>query len=168
MEAYADEGGTSNQERQAQIGNRPDVSQDSQVRDLYAQVMTDLARFAPTGQREQIQARAQDYALRFRTILAQDYADLGDGAQNLDEARADYELAAELLQSYADEGGSHSGQAQGLSQSRPDPKRDAQMRDLYRSVMDALRRASPPDQQAPLQAREQMYLGKFEALFAGR
>ena len=146
LESYAQEGGTANPQRQILNGFRP--NDDVKYRDLYGQVMAGWANAAPAEQKVAVQSRGQDYAMRFRAILSQDHALLGDkalAAGDAAQATLDFSRAAEFLQSYADEGGTHSGQRQGLAASKPDPRLDSDMQALYRHVMDRLRPSRPPN-----------------------
>lgn len=168
LEAYADEGGTANGQRQVLAGFHPRPEQDRQYRDLYTRVMAGWVEAGPPDQKLALQSRAYDYGMRFRAILAQDYATLGNDAGASREAVFYWSRAAEFLQSYADEGGSRGGQRQGLTDSRPDPERDARMRALYAHVMDRLSEVSPPGGRAAIAERERVYLAKFAGLFPPR
>lgn len=171
IEAYAREDGSANQQRQVLSGFHPRPNDDVKFRDLYAQVMAGWASAAPSNQRVGIQSRAQDNAMRFRAILCQDYALLGDDALAGgagQEATFYFSRAAEFLQSYADEGGTNSGRKQGLAASRPDPSLDARMQTLYRHVMDRLLTLAPPDQRTAISDRANLYATKFAALLVQR
>ncbi len=71
LEAYADEGGTTDPQRQALMGGHPDPALDARMRDLYAHVMPRLLALTPPAARPALQARAADYAAKFDAVFAQ-------------------------------------------------------------------------------------------------
>lgn len=70
LEAYADEGGTTNPQRQALLGGRRDLQMDTQMGALYRHVMADLLLLAPDAQRAALQTAQAAYAQKFQTLLA--------------------------------------------------------------------------------------------------
>nr|MDQ2686997.1 O-antigen ligase family protein [Armatimonadota bacterium] len=167
LEAYAREGGTANAQRQILNGFRPRPNDDAAYRDLYARVMAAWADATLADQKLAVRSRAQDYAMRFGAILAQDHAALGNAANSAGDATqaaTEYSRAAELLQRYADAGSTHSGQKQGLTDGRSDPALDAQMGTLYGHVMERLLAITPPEQRGALTDRARLYVAKFAAL----
>jgi tetratricopeptide (TPR) repeat protein len=152
IEAYIDEGGTLNGERQVQASGHADPAGDTEIRDLYAQVMATLAGTSPPDQRTALAARAADYGMRLQAIIA-----IGQGATAPTAAQAanDYDQASQTLERWITGTQSASIDAQGI----------AQMRDLYKQAMDSLIASTPAGQRSALRDREQTGLAKFAARF---
>lgn len=68
LEAYADEGGSANPQRQAMQGGHPNPAQDAQLRTLYAHVMAQWKQVAAPSERAMLEARQQTYTLRFASL----------------------------------------------------------------------------------------------------
>ena len=71
LESYADEGGTTNVQRQVLIGDHPNPALDNQMRRLYAHVMGRLVALAPPDERPALQAAAQEYDKKYAAVFAE-------------------------------------------------------------------------------------------------
>ena len=67
LEAYADEGGSSNPERQALSGGHPNPTLDTEMRDLYSHVMDGWIALAPGD--VALVPRRRDYLTKFQAML---------------------------------------------------------------------------------------------------
>ena len=67
LEAYANEGGSTNTERQAATGGQPNPAQDKELRGLYITVIDGLTRTSPPAERPALaQRRAKTLALYYK------------------------------------------------------------------------------------------------------
>lgn len=69
LEAFAREDGSTNMQRQAMQGGRPDPAQDAQMRDLYAHVMDRLLALAPANQHALLAQERQETLARYDALL---------------------------------------------------------------------------------------------------
>ena len=69
LEAYAQEDGSTNPQRQAMQGGQTDPAQDAQMRDLYAHVSERQAALAPADQRPALAQRRQATLSQFAALL---------------------------------------------------------------------------------------------------
>jgi O-antigen ligase/tetratricopeptide (TPR) repeat protein len=92
-------------------------------------------------------------------------ADADAAAHDTAGALRYYTRAESVLEAYAHEGGTNNVQRQVLEGGRPDPKLDAEMRDLYAHVMTQLIALSTPAEQALLRTRFAEYQAKFAQVF---
>lgn len=156
LEEYVDQDGTMNIERQALMGNQPNPDADKAYRDLYAHVLKSLSAISPLSARPALDREALEYQLRYQAVIAAGYSSLGDSSPPSLESAAEYHNAASAIDLYLSEVGG--------GKAVPNPSRAAQMRDLYKHVMDALIAQAPTAAQAALRDREQQGLRKFDQL----
>lgn len=69
LEAYANESGSTNPQRQAMQGGRPDPAQDAQMRALYAHVSGRLIALAPANERETLVQQRQQTLAQYDALL---------------------------------------------------------------------------------------------------
>jgi O-antigen ligase len=69
LEAYADEGGTTDVQRQALMGDHTDPALDGRMRDLYAHVMSSQTALSPPADRPALQQRAAQYEVKFADVF---------------------------------------------------------------------------------------------------
>jgi len=93
---------------------------------------------------------------------------MGDQAAKTDarQALAYYARAAQVLEQYADRGGSLNSQQIVLNGGHPNPHQDSEMGGLYQHVLSAWISLAPPDERATLQQRGEKYRQIYGALFA--
>ena len=70
LEAYAEEGGSTNGQRQAMQNGQSNPAQDRELRTLYTRVMDGLARTSPPAQQSEIARRRQKTLALYDTLLA--------------------------------------------------------------------------------------------------
>lgn len=142
-------------------------------------LLLDLARLTPTPQSLDFYRRVSELELTpigtvralgesVETRFAIGDTVMGDEAAktNPKEAASYYARAAQVLERFADLGGSLNQQQQTLSADTPAPHLDAEMGGLYRHVLTAWIALTPPDQQRVLRLRQEKYRQIFDALFA--
>jgi len=71
LEAYADENGTNNIDRQAMLGGRTDPQRDSDMAALYEQVMAAWIAVAPPEGRGDLEERRKIYRAKFADVIKQ-------------------------------------------------------------------------------------------------
>ena len=93
---------------------------------------------------------------------------LGDEAAKTAPVQAAeyYARAAQVLEEYADRGGSLNYQQRLLNKNRPNPHQEAELRALYRHALDAWISLTPPSRQAALKERQRKYGRIYDDLFA--
>ena len=102
------------------------------------------------------------------TAFAYGDAVLGDTAAATDPAKARgyYARAAQVLERFAEEGGSSNPQQEALNNGQPSPSQDAELRGLYQHIFTSWRAQAPSEEQDALRSRQEKYERIFDTVFA--
>jgi len=142
-------------------------------------LLLDLARLSPPPQSLTYYQRLSDLELTpvgtvralgetTETKFALADAAVADALAPADPARAIllYARAADVLERFADEGGSTDPQRQGMNSGRVDPRLDSDLSGLYAHVMEARIGLAPPAERDKLRRRRVQYAHTFDSVFA--